>query len=87
MNTMTCEELGGPCDLAHDGDTADQVIKAQDKHLYEVVAAGDQAHEPALSEMKNRWKAPGPGNGLVPKGQARFRRSSRKRHPFRDYWS
>jgi hypothetical protein len=56
MKTMTCLQLGGPCDLPLRGDTADQVIKAQDEHLNEAVSAGGQEHEPALKEMKNRWK-------------------------------
>jgi predicted small metal-binding protein len=58
MKTMTCRQLGGACDLSLRGDTADEVIKAQDKHLREVVAAGDEAHESALKEMKGRWKHP-----------------------------
>ena len=44
MKTMTCKQLGGPCDLAHRGETADQVIKAQDAHLKEAVAVGDTSH-------------------------------------------
>lgn len=58
MKTMTCKQLGGPCDLQLHGDTADEVIKAQDKHLKATVAGGDQAHESALKEMKGRWKHP-----------------------------
>ena len=58
MKTMTCRQLGGPCDHAHRGDDADAVIKAQDQHLKEAVAAGDDAHAPALKEMKGRWKRP-----------------------------
>ena len=45
MKTMTCQQLGGACDLQLRGETADEVIKAQDKHLREAVAAGDTAHE------------------------------------------
>jgi len=63
MKTMTCRQLGGPCDLAHRGDTADEVIKAQDRHLKEVVAAGDKTHEGALKEMKGRWRKPISGMG------------------------
>lgn len=63
MKTMTCEQLGGACDLALRGSSADEVIKAQDRHLKEVVAAGDQAHVPALEEMKGRWKRPISGMG------------------------
>ena len=38
MKTMTCKQLGGPCDHQHHGETADEVIKAQDAHLKEMVA-------------------------------------------------
>lgn len=58
MKTMTCAQLGGACDLPLQGGTADEVIKLQDRHLQEVVAAGDAAHEGALNAMKGRWKHP-----------------------------
>jgi len=58
MKTMTCQQLGGPCDHAHHGETADDVIKAQDRHLKEVVGAGDAHHEAALKAMKSRWRHP-----------------------------
>jgi hypothetical protein len=45
MKTMTCKQLGGPCDLAHHGATADEVIKAQDRHLREMVDGGDYQHQ------------------------------------------
>ena len=64
MKTMTCEQLGGPCVSAHRGTTADEVIKAQDRHLKEMVASGDTTHEGALKEMKGRWKNPLKGMGL-----------------------
>ena len=55
---MTCQQLGGPCDFELQGDTADEIIKAQDKHLKDAVAAGDKAHESAAQDMKGRWKHP-----------------------------
>ncbi|MEO8108299.1 MAG: hypothetical protein ABI720_13400 [Actinomycetes bacterium] len=58
MKTMTCKQLGGPCDFQHHADSADEVIKAQDKHLNEIVATGDEIHRSALSDMKDRWKHP-----------------------------
>jgi hypothetical protein len=69
MKTMTCKQLGGPCDVAHHGSTADEVIKAQDKHLKEAVAAGDVAHEGAFKEMKGRWKNPIAGMGWYRKAK------------------
>ncbi|HET6874035.1 MAG TPA: DUF1059 domain-containing protein [Acidimicrobiales bacterium] len=63
MKTMTCKQLGGPCDLELRGDTADEIIKAQDRHLKEAVAGGDDVHAPALKDMKGRWKHPIAGMG------------------------
>ncbi|KRB76440.1 hypothetical protein ASE01_15875 [Nocardioides sp. Root190] len=58
MKTMTCRQFGGPCDQAHRGEKADEVIVAQDKHLKEVVKAGDEAHQEARQEMRYRWLHP-----------------------------
>lgn len=58
MKTMTCQQLGGPCDHEHHGDTADEIIRAQDTHLEDMVANGDDAHRPARDDMKSRWRRP-----------------------------
>jgi len=63
MKTMTCRQMGGPCDLAFHGATADHVIKAEDRHLKETVASGDETHESALKDMQGRWKNPIAGMG------------------------
>jgi hypothetical protein len=63
MKTMTCSELGGPCDARLEGATADAVIKAQDRHLEERVSGGDATHEPAWTAMKGRWRHPISGMG------------------------
>jgi hypothetical protein len=63
MRTMTCKQLGGPCDHPHRGETADEVIQAQDQHLKEMTAGGDVAHEPAHKDMKARWRRPIAGMG------------------------
>ena len=63
MKTMTCKQLGGPCDLPLTGSTGNDVIKAQDRHLNEVVASGDTEHAKALQDMKSRWKNPIAGMG------------------------
>jgi hypothetical protein len=63
MKNMTCKQLGGPCDFELHGQTADEVIKAQDAHLRALVAEGDEAHAPARNEMKGRWKHPISGLG------------------------
>ena len=58
MKSMTCRQLGGPCEFEFQGDTADEIIKKQDKHLQERVSQGDVAHEQANNEMRSRWKHP-----------------------------
>jgi predicted small metal-binding protein len=63
MKTMTCKQLGGPCNFVHQGASADEVIKAQDRHLREMVDGGDHQHQSALKEMKGRWKHPISGMG------------------------
>jgi hypothetical protein len=72
MKTMTCRQLGGPCDVAHHGDTADAVIKAQDKHLRDTVAGGDDTHQSALKDLKGRWKNPIAGMGWYRKAKRAF---------------
>lgn len=69
---MTCSQMGGPCEVAFHGATADEVIKAQDKHLKEMVANGDQAHQTALEQMQARWKNPLKGMGWYLKTQKDF---------------
>lgn len=58
MKTMTCSQLGGACEHAHVGADHNEIIKAQDRHLREAVAAGSTEHEPALRDMKARWRRP-----------------------------
>jgi hypothetical protein len=55
---MTCRQLGGACDLPLVGEDANEIIHAQDCHLREAVAAGSSEHEPALRDMRARWRRP-----------------------------
>ncbi|HLZ30197.1 MAG TPA: hypothetical protein VKV73_22975 [Chloroflexota bacterium] len=72
MKTMTCKQMGGPCDVAFQGNTADDVIKAEDHHLREMVASGDETHKSALKMMKDRWKNPIAGMGWYMKTRKAF---------------
>jgi hypothetical protein len=63
MKTMTCKEMGGPCDAQFHGNTGDEVIKAMDHHLKDVVTKGDETHRSALNAMKGRWRNPISGMG------------------------
>ncbi len=72
MKTMTCRQMGGPCEAPHQGSTADDVIKAQDRHLNEMVDGGDETHQSALKDMKGRWKHPISGMGWYRKTKRDF---------------
>ena len=72
MKTMTCTHLGGPCDHQLTGSDANEVIKAQDEHLKQAVAAGDETHKVALDDMKGRWKRPVSGMGWYRKVKKDF---------------
>jgi hypothetical protein len=72
MKTMTCRQMGGPCDAPFSGNSADDVIKAQDTHLKEMVANGDETHKSALEMMQGRWKNPLKGMGWYIKTKREF---------------
>ncbi len=72
MKTMTCKQMDGPCDASFRGSTADDVIKAQDNHLKEMVASGDETHKSASKAMADRWKNPLKGMGWYIKTQRTF---------------
>src|SRR3954453_13908636 len=63
MKTMTCKQLGGPCDVAHRGNDHNEVIKAQARRLKAQVEAGDETHREAHEAMRGRWKRPISGLG------------------------
>lgn len=69
---MTCRQMGGPCDAALQGNKADEVIKAQDRHLKEMVRKGDMTHQGALKSMQDRWKHPVSGLGWYRKTKKAF---------------
>ena len=72
MKTMTCRQLGGPCEHQHRGDSADDVIKAQDQRLKDAVRAGDATHQQAREEMKGRWRHPKRSMGWYRDAKATF---------------
>jgi predicted small metal-binding protein len=72
MKSMTCRQLGGPCEFEFQGESADEIIKKQDKHLSDLVAQGDATHEQANTEMRSRWKRPISGMKWYRKAKSDF---------------
>lgn len=54
MKTLTCRDLGGPCDAAISGETFEDLAENCKAHVMEAVAAGDAAHLEAIEVMKQK---------------------------------
>ncbi|CAN5172154.1 hypothetical protein BH09PAT2_BH09PAT2_10780 [soil metagenome] len=64
--------MGGPCDTAMQGNTADDVIKAGEKHIRDMVASDVTAHKEALDMMDAMRKNPQSGMEWYQKTQNDF---------------
>jgi len=52
MKTMTCEQLGGACDMEFHADTFDEMAEQSKKHGMKMFQAGDEGHLKAMNEMQ-----------------------------------
>lgn len=55
MKTMTCKQMGGPCDEEFSGETLDQIVAMGSEH---VSAATDEEHKAAQDMMAEAQKDP-----------------------------
>ena len=53
MKTLSCSDLGGPCDASIQGDTFEEVGRKSREHVMEQIGLGDGAHREAVDRMKN----------------------------------
>lgn len=65
MKTMTGQQLGGPCDYPLPGDPADEAVRAQDSHVKEMVAGGDETHQYAREVIKGEVEKSLISNGVL----------------------
>ena len=61
MKTMTCNQLGGACDLKFQADTFDEIADLSKKHGMDMFQKSDQPHLDAMDKMRNIMKSP---NGI-----------------------
>ena len=55
---MTCNQLGGACDLKFQAETFDEIAELSKKHGMEMFQAGDQPHLDAIKKMKELMQSP-----------------------------
>lgn len=53
MKTLTCKDLGGPCDHEITGGSFEEVGNNCKAHVMEQINNGDEAHKAAVEKMKN----------------------------------
>lgn len=59
MKVMTCEQLGGACDLAFRADTFEAMAEQSKQHGMQMHKAQDPAHLEAMQKMGELMKTPG----------------------------
>ena len=58
MKIMTCNQLGGACDLEFRAETFDRIVEQSKQHGMEMFHSGDKAHLNAMNKMQELMKTP-----------------------------
>jgi hypothetical protein len=58
MKTMTCQQLGGACDMEFHANSFEEMAELSKKHGMEMSQKGDKDHLEAMNEMKELMKTP-----------------------------
>ena len=58
MKTITCKQMGGPCDAKFQGNTPDEIMDKGAKHVHEMAANKDEGHVKAEEMMKSAGSNP-----------------------------
>ncbi len=58
MKTMTCNDLGGACDMEFKAETFEEMADLSKKHGMEMFQANDKAHLAAMGKMKELMNTP-----------------------------
>jgi PHP family Zn ribbon phosphoesterase len=58
MKKMTCNQLGGACDLVFEANTFEEIAEQSKKHGIEMFQTGDAAHIEAMQNMKKVVSTP-----------------------------
>ena len=52
MKTLTCRDLGGPCDTEFTANSFEEIGKKSHEHVMDQMAKGDEAHLSAANDMR-----------------------------------
>ena len=58
MKTMTCKQLGGPCDQEFHAETFDEMVKMSQQHGIEMAEKGDEEHIKVMGKMREGMNDP-----------------------------
>jgi predicted small metal-binding protein len=58
MKTMTCNQLGGACDLPFHANSFEEIAEMSKNHGMEMMKKSDEAHLQAMEEMMKRVMSP-----------------------------
>lgn len=58
MKTMTCNQLGGACDLEFKAESFEEIAKLSQEHGSEMFEKGDKAHLEAMGKMQEMMQSP-----------------------------
>ncbi|GLR18088.1 hypothetical protein [Portibacter lacus] len=56
--TMTCNQLGGACDLEFQAETFEEIAEMSKQHGMEMFQKKDEAHLKAMDEMQKLMQTP-----------------------------
>jgi len=60
MKTMTCKQLGGPCNAKFHTNTFEEMVELSKNHGMEMFQKGDSEHMRVMSDMKEKMKTQTP---------------------------
>lgn len=58
MKTMTCNQLGGACELEFTAETFPEIAEMSKNHGMEMFQKGDNAHLEAMNKMQEMMQKP-----------------------------
>ena len=58
MKKMTCQQLGGACDLEFQAETFEEMAELSKNHGMEMFQKGDQLHLEAMNKMQELMQSP-----------------------------